>query len=81
MSPSPEHEQLVAALAAGGSVLTPTPTSAPTPEALQEMRAFEATAGFIVSEDTTVSEHVYGGVDCLRLVQSRGTRSTPPRTS
>jgi epsilon-lactone hydrolase len=65
MIPSPEHAQFVAALAVGGSVLTP--TSAPTPEALQEMRAFEATAGFNVPEGTTVSEHVYGGVDCLRL--------------
>jgi monoterpene epsilon-lactone hydrolase len=63
--PSPEHEQFVAALAAGGGVLTP--TSALTPEALQEMRAYEATAGFNVPEGTTVSEHVYGGVDCLRL--------------
>jgi epsilon-lactone hydrolase len=63
--PSPEHEQFVAALAAGGSVLTP--TTAPTAEALQEMRASEATAGFNVPEGTTVSERVYGGVDCLRL--------------
>jgi monoterpene epsilon-lactone hydrolase len=63
--PSPEHEQFVAALAAGGSVLTPTTT--PTAEALQEMRASEATAGFNVPEGTTVSERVYGGVDCLRL--------------
>jgi epsilon-lactone hydrolase len=31
------------------------------------MRALEATAGFNVPEGTTVSEHVYGGVDCLRL--------------
>jgi epsilon-lactone hydrolase len=63
--PSPEHEQLVAALTAGGSVLTP--TSVPTPQVLQEMRAFEATAGFNVPEGTAVSDHVYGGVDCVRL--------------
>jgi epsilon-lactone hydrolase len=63
--PSPEHEQFVAALAAGGSVLTP--TTAPTDEALQEMRAFEATAGFTVPADTTVTQSRYGGVDCLRL--------------
>jgi hypothetical protein len=44
--PSPEHDQFVAALAADGSVLTP--TSAPTAEALQEMRAYEATAEFNV---------------------------------
>jgi acetyl esterase/lipase len=63
--PSPEHEQFVAALPAGGSVLTP--TTLPTDEALQEMRAFEATAGFTVPEGTTVADSRYGGVDCLRL--------------
>jgi len=65
MSPSPEHEQFVAALAAGGSVLTP--TTAPPPDAPEEMRAFEATAAFTVPENTTVTETRYGGVDCLRL--------------
>lgn len=65
MSPRPEHEQFVAALAAGGSVLTP--TTAPPPDALEEMRAFEATAAFTVPENTTVTETGYGGVDCLRL--------------
>jgi epsilon-lactone hydrolase len=65
MSPSPEHEQFVAALAAGGSVLTP--TSVATPQVLQEMRAFEATSGFTAPVGATVSAHVYGGVDCLRL--------------
>lgn len=65
MSPSPEHEQFVTALAVGGGVLTP--TSAPTREALQEMRAFEASAGFIVPEGTTVTEGRCGDVDCLWL--------------
>jgi hypothetical protein len=44
--PSPEHEQFVALLTTGGSVLTP--TSLPSSEALQEIRALEATADFTV---------------------------------
>jgi epsilon-lactone hydrolase len=65
MGPSPEHEQFVSALAAGGSALTP--TSLPNCDALQEMRTFEATAGFTVPEGTTVVNRRYGGVDCLCL--------------
>jgi|SRR5277367_4620157 len=65
MTPSPEHEQFVAALAAGGSVLTP--TDPPTPEALQELRALEAAGGFTQPAGTTVTSTRYGGVDCLRL--------------
>ena len=65
MSPSPEHEQFVTALAAGGNALTP--TVLPSPEALREMRALEATAGFTAPEGTTVTTGRYGGVDCLRL--------------
>jgi epsilon-lactone hydrolase len=63
--PSSEHEQFVSALAASGTVLTP--TTPPTTEALQEMRAFESTAGFTVPKDTTVTRCRYGGVDCLCL--------------
>jgi monoterpene epsilon-lactone hydrolase len=71
--PSSEHEQFVSALAASGSVLTP--TTPPTTEALQEMRAFEGTAGFTVPEDTTVTRCQFGGVDCLR-VDAGGTGAT-----
>jgi acetyl esterase/lipase len=73
MSPSPEHEQFVAALAAGGSVLTP--TVLPSSEALREMRAFEATAGFIVPEGTTVTSSQLGGVGCLRLYADENGRT------
>jgi hypothetical protein len=69
--PSPEHEQLVAALTAGGGVLTP--TSLASSEALQGMRALEATVGFTVPEGTTVVKTRYGGVDCVRLdARARG---------
>lgn len=73
MSPSPEHEQFVAAITAGGTVLTP--TTLPTTDALQEMRAFEATAGFNVPEGTTVINSRFGGVDCLRLDVGRRART------
>jgi epsilon-lactone hydrolase len=63
--PSPEHERLVTALTASGSVLAP--TSLPSDEALQEMRALEAAAGFSAPEDTSVINSRYGGVDCVRL--------------
>jgi monoterpene epsilon-lactone hydrolase len=63
--PSPEHERLVTALTASGSVLTP--TSLPSDEALQEMRALEAAAGFSAPEDTSVINSRYGGVDCVCL--------------
>jgi acetyl esterase/lipase len=65
MSPSEEHEEFVAALGAGGSVLTP--VSLPSSEAFREMRAFEATAGFIAPEGATVTSSQLGGVDVLHL--------------
>jgi monoterpene epsilon-lactone hydrolase len=65
MTPSPEHEQFVAALAASGSVLTP--TELPNPEALQELRALEAASAFTDPAGTTITSTRYGGVDCLRL--------------
>lgn len=63
--PSPEHEQFVAALTTGGSVLTP--ASLPTNAALQAMRTFEANAGLTVPEGSAVLDTRYGGVDCLRV--------------
>jgi epsilon-lactone hydrolase len=63
--PSAEHEQFVASIATAGSALTP--TALPSSEALQEMRAFEATAGFTTPDGTTVTECRYGGVGCLLL--------------
>jgi acetyl esterase/lipase len=63
--PSAEHEQFVAALTVGGSVLTP--TSLPSSEALREMRALEATAGFTVPRGTTVINTRFGGVDCVQV--------------
>jgi monoterpene epsilon-lactone hydrolase len=63
--PSAEHEQFVATLAAAGSVLTP--TVLPSSEALQEMRALDARAGFTTPDGTTVTECHYDGVACLLL--------------
>jgi acetyl esterase/lipase len=39
------------------------------------MRAFEASAGFIVPESTTVTSSQLGGVDCLRLYADENGRT------
>ncbi len=62
---SPEHEQLVAALSTVGTVLTP--MTAPSIEALRQMREAEAAAGVAAPDGTTVVPCRYGNVDCLRL--------------
>jgi len=62
---SPEHEQLVAALSTVGTVLTP--TTAPSTEALRQMREAEAAAGFAAPDGTNVVPCRYGNVECLRL--------------
>ena len=61
---SPEHQQLVAALTAAGTVLTP--TTAPSAEARRQMRESEASAGLVIPDGTTVVPCRYGTVDCLR---------------
>lgn len=68
---SPEHEQLVVALSAGGTVLTP--TEPPPVEFLRKMRESEAAAGFSTPEGVIVVTARHGGVDCLRVdVGARG---------
>jgi len=60
-----EHEQLVAALSAVGTVLTP--KTAPSTEGLRQIRESEAAAGVVAPAGTEVMSCRYGDVDCLRL--------------
>jgi hypothetical protein len=62
---SPEHEQLVAALSAVGTVLTP--TTAPSTEGLRQIRESEASARVTAPDGTEVVSCRYGDVDRLRL--------------
>jgi len=70
---SPEHEQLAAALLAGGTVLTP--TTPPSPHALRQMREAEAAADVAAPDGTKVVPCRYGDVDCLRLDAGRYRRT------
>ena len=60
-----EHEQLLAALSAVGTVLTP--KTAPSTEGLRQIRESEAAAGVVAPAGTEVMSCRYGDVDCLRL--------------
>lgn len=62
---SPEHQRLVAALAAVGRVLTP--TTAPSSQELRELRESEASADFVIPDGAAVVPCRYATVDCLRL--------------
>ena len=70
---STEHEQLVAVLSAGGTVLTP--TTPPSIEALAALRESEASASLVIPAGTTVVPCRYGDVDCLRLGVGRHRRT------